>query len=157
MELPRSRLVYHTLSTLLSTPTMPPLPPTFPPHPNLLSSSRSRHPITNSVSSSPQVILNYRRGVSPMSSDTTLQANFRGVLCRHCGKPVRVPNSVMRKESASQGRPEGDDSGTFHLISRVFVLRCRSCEKESVYAINQIVDCPAPSPSHSHKYKTAVA
>jgi hypothetical protein len=92
-----------------------------------------------------------------MSSDTALKANFRGVLCHHCGKPVRVPNSVMRKESASQDRPEGDDSGTFHLISRVFVLRCRSCEKESVYAINQIVDCSPAPPSHSYKQNTAGA
>jgi hypothetical protein len=92
-----------------------------------------------------------------MSSDTALKSNFRGVICRHCSKPVRVPNSVARQESASQGRPDGDESRTFHLISRVFVLRCRSCEKESVYAINQIVDCSPVSPSHSYKHKAAVA
>jgi hypothetical protein len=30
----------------------------------------------------------------------------------------------------------------YHLISRVFNVRCRSCERESVYSINQIVDYP---------------
>jgi hypothetical protein len=91
-----------------------------------------------------------------MSSDTAPKASFRGVLCHHCGKPVRVPNSVMRQESASQGHQDGDDT-KFHLISRVFVLRCRACEKESVYAINQIVDCSPASPSHSYKHKSAAA
>jgi len=91
-----------------------------------------------------------------MSPDTVTKSNFRGVLCHHCGKPVRVPSLVMRQESACQGNLDGDDT-TFHLISRVFVLRCRSCEKESVYAINQIVDC-APPPSSPHfKQKTATA
>jgi hypothetical protein len=36
----------------------------------------------------------------------------------------------------------------YQLISRVFNVRCRSCERESVYSINQIIDCaysPAPS------------
>jgi hypothetical protein len=65
---------------------------------------------------------------------------FRGVLCRHCGKPVRVPKIVLRKDSENHGHPAMDDS-RFQLISRVFVLRCRSCERESIYAIDQIVDC----------------
>jgi hypothetical protein len=76
-------------------------------------------------------------------------AQFRGVLCRHCGKPVRVPGIVLRKDSESHGTPDSNDV-QFHLVSRVFVVRCRSCERESIYAINQIVDCPpAPSPAES--------
>jgi hypothetical protein len=67
-------------------------------------------------------------------------AQFRGVLCRHCGKPVRVPGIVLRKDSESHGTDS--NNAEFHLVSRVFVLRCRSCERESIYAINQIVDCP---------------
>jgi hypothetical protein len=66
--------------------------------------------------------------------------NFRGVLCRHCGKPVRVPKIVLRKDDENHGNHIHDDS-QFQLISRVFVLRCRSCERESIYAIDQIVDC----------------
>lgn len=67
-------------------------------------------------------------------------AQFRGVLCRHCGKPVRVPGIVLRKDSESQGLNDADDA-RFQLVSRVFVLRCRNCEREAIYAINQIVDC----------------
>jgi len=72
---------------------------------------------------------------------------FRAVVCRHCGKPIRVPALVTRRESEFQGLP---DSGSmqYQLISRVFNVRCRSCERESVYSINQIIDyaySPAPS------------
>jgi hypothetical protein len=74
-----------------------------------------------------------------MTADTITQ-NFRGVLCRHCGKPVRVPGIVMKKDSECRGIHDADGTD-FHLISRVFVLRCRCCQREAIYAINQIVDC----------------
>jgi hypothetical protein len=79
-----------------------------------------------------------------MSAEPVTQ-HFRGVLCRHCGKPVRIPGIVSRKDSAYVGKHEENDS-QFLLASRVFVLRCRSCERESIYAINQIVDCALPQP-----------
>lgn len=86
-----------------------------------------------------------------MSAEAVIQ-HFRGVLCCRCGKPVRVPGTVLKKDTESRGTHEADDMD-FHLISRVFVLRCRSCEKESVYAINQIVDCAFSPPSaESFKY-----
>jgi ribosomal protein S27E len=68
---------------------------------------------------------------------------FRAVVCRHCGKPIRVPALVTRRESEFHGL---SDSGSteYQLISRVFNVRCRSCERESVYSINQIVDCAYP-------------
>jgi len=72
---------------------------------------------------------------------------FRGVLCRHCGKPVRVPGIVLRKDSESQGHSNNEVGDShFQLISRVFVLRCRSCQKEGIYAMNQITDCTAAPP-----------
>ncbi|MGB7846197.1 MAG: hypothetical protein WBL63_11315 [Candidatus Acidiferrum sp.] len=74
-----------------------------------------------------------------MHAETSSQ-HFRGVLCRHCGKPVRIPGIVLRKDSEIHGQHDSNDE-LFHLISRVFVLRCRSCERESIYAIDQIVDC----------------
>ena len=74
-----------------------------------------------------------------MSAEAATQ-KFRGVLCRRCGKPVRLPSLVMKHDSVCKEPHESNDR-TYHLISRVFVLRCRSCEKESIYAINQIVDC----------------
>lgn len=70
----------------------------------------------------------------------TPSQQFRGVLCRHCGKPVRVPKIVLRKDHEIQDHRSSDDV-RFQLVSRVFVLRCRSCERESIYAIDQIVDC----------------
>jgi hypothetical protein len=70
---------------------------------------------------------------------------FRGVICRHCGKPVRIPTIVQRKDSELHGHhhasPPINDDGHFQLVSRVFVLRCRSCERESIYAMDEIVDC----------------
>jgi hypothetical protein len=74
---------------------------------------------------------------------------FRGVLCRHCGKPVRIPTIVQRKDSESHGHQtslQTNDDQHFQLISRVFVLRCRSCERESIYAMDQIVDCVYSQP-----------
>ena len=76
-------------------------------------------------------------------------AHFRGVHCRHCGKPVRIPGIVLRKDSEYHGQQDPNDE-QFRLISRVFVLRCRSCEREAIYAINQIVDCTfVPPPVQS--------
>ncbi len=81
---------------------------------------------------------------------------FRGVLCRHCGKPVRIPKIVLRKDSENHRHPTTDDS-RFQLISRVFVLRCRSCERESIYAIDQIVDCTfVQTPNTDRLAQTAV-
>jgi hypothetical protein len=65
--------------------------------------------------------------------------NQRGVHCRHCGKPVKLPALVAKKENASHQHHSFNDM-EYHLISRVFVLRCHSCRKESIYAMNQIVD-----------------
>jgi hypothetical protein len=71
--------------------------------------------------------------------------HFRGVMCRYCGKPVRIPSIVQRKDSEDHGlNTNAGDSrahSPYSLVSRVFVLRCRSCERESIYAIDQIVDC----------------
>jgi len=75
-----------------------------------------------------------------MSAAAVTAQNFRGVLCRRCGKPVRIPEMVSKRESASH-HPQDSEDTQYHLVSQVFVLRCRACQKESVYALNQIVDC----------------
>jgi len=71
-----------------------------------------------------------------------LSNTFRGVHCSRCGKPVRVSTVIANRETDSP--PRADNSQ--HLVSRVFVLRCRACEGESVYSVNQIrahsVDMP---------------
>jgi hypothetical protein len=74
-----------------------------------------------------------------MSEDTPNQ-RYRGVLCQHCGKPVRVPGFVVRKENVFRS---SEPDLAQHLISRVFTLRCHSCEREAIYGIHQIVDCAA--------------
>jgi hypothetical protein len=53
-----------------------------------------------------------------------LSNTFRGVHCSRCGKPVRVSTVIANRETDSP--PRADDSQ--HLVSRVFVLRCRACE-----------------------------
>jgi hypothetical protein len=64
-----------------------------------------------------------------------LSKTFRGVHCCRCGKPVRVPTAIANRETESG--PIADDSR--FLVSKVFVLRCRACERESVYSLGQIV------------------
>jgi hypothetical protein len=61
-----------------------------------------------------------------------LPKTFRGVSCRWCQKPIRVPKRV-------EDRHEDADVGEAHdLVSQTFTLRCRACEKESIYSLNQI-------------------
>jgi hypothetical protein len=89
-------------------------------------------------------------------SAETMHDHFRGVHCRRCGKPVRVPALVMKNESASLAQSSGDPT-QYRLISQVFVLRCRSCHKESVYAINQIEDFSFVPPASHTRASEAVA
>ena len=70
-----------------------------------------------------------------------VSSKFRAVLCRHCAKPIRVPALIMKKETDFQSLTDSSDIH-YHLVSRVFNVRCRCCERESVYSINQIVDYP---------------
>lgn len=89
-------------------------------------------------------------------SAETMHQHFRGVHCRRCGKPVRVPALVMKNESASLAQTS-EDTPQYRLTSQVFVLRCRSCHKESVYSINQIEDFAFVPPPHLPHAKEAVA
>lgn len=68
--------------------------------------------------------------------DATNSENNRAVRCFHCGRPIRVSTFVAQKESKSKF-----SSSTERLFgSRVFALRCRLCEKESIYTMNQVED-----------------
>lgn len=85
-----------------------------------------------------------------------VSTKFRAVLCRHCAKPIRVPASVMKKEADFQTLTDSGDIH-YHLVSRVFNVRCRSCERESVYSINQIVDYAYPlAPSATDRKAAAL-
>jgi hypothetical protein len=72
-------------------------------------------------------------------------AETLSVRCRYCEKHIRVSPSVAKKASH-----DTSDTEHWHLSSQVFVLRCRSCEKESVYTLNQVVIAPARSPQDAH-------
>lgn len=63
-----------------------------------------------------------------------VHADFRGVSCRYCGKPVRMSASFISRETAIK---LGETRG---LSSRVFPARCRCCQAEAIYTLNQIVD-----------------
>lgn len=61
-----------------------------------------------------------------------LLKTFRGVSCRWCQKPIRVPKRVEdRHEDVDVGEPHD-------LVSQTFTLRCRACERESIYSVSQI-------------------
>jgi hypothetical protein len=85
-----------------------------------------------------------------------VSGKFRAVLCRHCAKPIRVPSLVMKKETEFQTLTDSSDIN-YHLISRVFNVRCRCCERESVYSINQIIDYPFAMVPNSKDCKSASA
>jgi hypothetical protein len=68
----------------------------------------------------------------------TIALQHRGILCFHCGKPVRLPDVILSKEKAIRNN---EPNAAQHLLSRVFALRCRACSREGVYGIDQVVDC----------------
>jgi len=68
---------------------------------------------------------------------------FRGVRCHHCGKTIRVSKQVTK-------RLEISETEEHKLFSQVFVLRCRSCQKESVYTVNQVVNAPVNPLEETH-------
>jgi hypothetical protein len=124
-------------------------------------SSGGQTPRPFSILHLPRSPVNLSKEFFPMSAEPISQ-HFRGVLCRHCGKPVRIPRIVSQKENefhghSDSGHTDANDApeAHFHLVSRVFVLRCRSCERESIYAINQIVDCALTQVSAPEAHKEA--
>jgi hypothetical protein len=67
-----------------------------------------------------------------------IHANFRGVSCRHCGKPIRLSESFIKRATGIT-----QDEAEKGLRSRVFPARCRRCHGEAIYALEQIVEFPA--------------
>jgi hypothetical protein len=62
-------------------------------------------------------------------------AKFRGVLCQHCSKPVRLPDSIVARENVLE---QQEPILTQKWGSRIFPLRCRTCWGEGIYAMDQI-------------------
>lgn len=63
---------------------------------------------------------------------------YRVILCSHSGKPVHLPKNIIRRANSIRNE---ESNSTQHLLSRVFLLRCRSCVREAVYTIDQVIDC----------------
>ncbi len=68
---------------------------------------------------------------------------FRGVACRHCGRPIRLSSSILRREIVFH---QNETDSALQWRSRVFSHRCRICGEEAIYALNHIVDFEDNSP-----------
>jgi hypothetical protein len=66
-----------------------------------------------------------------------LAKTFRGVLCRWCRKPIRVPKKF---QNSDDDNAVNEIDLPDQLVSQTFILRCRACQKESIYSVNQIND-----------------
>jgi hypothetical protein len=66
-----------------------------------------------------------------------VQPTFRGVLCRHCGHPIRVTPSILSRESAFKN---SEPNFTQIWCSKLFSHRCRTCGHEAIYALSHILD-----------------
>jgi hypothetical protein len=64
---------------------------------------------------------------------------FRGVLCRHCSKPVCLPASIVARENILK---QSEAIPAQRWASRTFLLRCKACWGESIYAMDQIASFP---------------
>jgi ribosomal protein S27E len=69
----------------------------------------------------------------PAASPTV--AKFRGVLCRFCGKAIRLTGSTAEKEAAFN---QDESKERHNLRSRVFPLRCKRCGTEGVYVFTEV-------------------
>jgi hypothetical protein len=83
-------------------------------------------------------------------SRETISPPRRVILCFYCGKPVSPPKYILRRASSTSS--EHSDS-IEHLFSRVFLLRCRSCVREAVYTIDQVIDSPETPPPQESSLK----
>ena len=62
--------------------------------------------------------------------------SYAGVVCRSCRQAIPVPAIVISKASEI----EKDPSCRENPQSCAFTLRCRACDKEMPYRVNDIVD-----------------
>ena len=64
---------------------------------------------------------------------TATGITFRGVTCKHCGKPVRLSVALLKRKEMNL-QPE--------LQTRVFSARCKSCRREGLYSLEEISEYP---------------
>jgi ribosomal protein L40E len=61
-----------------------------------------------------------------------IEATFQGVICRNCGKSIRLSAAVIQRRS----------NQNTDLVTKAFSARCRRCHKESLYTLTEIEDIP---------------
>lgn len=54
-----------------------------------------------------------------------------GVVCRNCGKPIRLSRSLLKRRIAA---------GNSDLTTKIFPARCKRCGREKLYGIDEIRD-----------------
>lgn len=59
-----------------------------------------------------------------------LTKSYRGVLCSRCGEPIAVSAKIVSLQDEQEYRETN--------APRAFALRCKLCESEGVYAINNV-------------------
>jgi hypothetical protein len=71
-----------------------------------------------------------------MNQEATLQS-YRGVRCLSCRQPIPLPAILLKMDSSPNRNEAGMD---YEYPTRVFSLRCRSCEREKPYRAADIVE-----------------
>ena len=54
-----------------------------------------------------------------------------GVVCRNCGKPIRLSRALLNRRIATVNSD---------LASKIFPARCRRCGRENLYSIDETSD-----------------
>lgn len=79
---------------------------------------------------------------------------YLGVLCSRCKEPIPVPERVA---SLYEELKRGEETQRQDLKSRAFALRCKACDGESVYGINEAQEIEGSPPVRKVKRKSARA
>ena len=88
-----------------------------------------------------------------MTQDTIKQS-YRGVRCLSCRQPIPVPAILLSMESADRSKESGSHQD---YQTRVFSLRCRSCDREKPYRAIDIVEFEGVPQPRLSRFRTAVA
>jgi RNase P subunit RPR2 len=61
-------------------------------------------------------------------TEAIVESRYKAVLCRRCRQPIPVPAIVNRLRAEEQN------------VERVFTVRCRVCENESLYHSRLVIE-----------------
>ena len=75
---------------------------------------------------------------------TATGSTFRGVICKHCGKPVRLSLALLKRKETN---PEAE------LFTKVLPARCKSCRRESLYSLEEIIEFPDEKRRFTDKHR----